>query len=265
MGFVSRNLEDAKGSNCHAGNFCKTLGLLAQGMSLSFIEKQLELNDYSANNAPDLIDYGREELDKDYAALIQAFSRFLLDRLLSEGTVHSHHPRLLKSRYSNMSPPPPITQLTGINMRAINACSICSSARERTTSVNIIELMYPRQPGPDSDFTAVLRDSLVREIGHKANCATCKRLVPHTSRRVFKAQDLPPVLVVHACVSTTDQLSIWKDQRKSTFLRPTVTIKGNGEEENGDEVTYVVRVSSYFTMPEIRLSRYTGLRDSDCN
>lgn len=31
LGFVVRNLEDAKGTNCHAGNFCKTLGILAQG------------------------------------------------------------------------------------------------------------------------------------------------------------------------------------------------------------------------------------------
>lgn len=31
LGFVVRNLEEGKGTNCHAGNFCKTLGLLAQG------------------------------------------------------------------------------------------------------------------------------------------------------------------------------------------------------------------------------------------
>jgi PAB-dependent poly(A)-specific ribonuclease subunit 2 len=33
LGFVARNLEDAHGVNCHAGNFCSTLGLLAQGAS----------------------------------------------------------------------------------------------------------------------------------------------------------------------------------------------------------------------------------------
>jgi PAB-dependent poly(A)-specific ribonuclease subunit 2 len=31
LGFVIRNLEDAKGINCHAGNFCSTFGVLAQG------------------------------------------------------------------------------------------------------------------------------------------------------------------------------------------------------------------------------------------
>lgn len=31
LGFISRMLEDAHGTNCQASNFCKTIGVLAQG------------------------------------------------------------------------------------------------------------------------------------------------------------------------------------------------------------------------------------------
>ena len=34
LGFVVRMLETARGRNCQASNFCKTVGVLAQGMSL---------------------------------------------------------------------------------------------------------------------------------------------------------------------------------------------------------------------------------------
>ena len=35
LGFVSRMLEDAKGTNCQSSNFCKTVGVLAQCKFLS--------------------------------------------------------------------------------------------------------------------------------------------------------------------------------------------------------------------------------------
>lgn len=31
LGFISRMLEDAQGTNCQASNFCKTVGVLAHG------------------------------------------------------------------------------------------------------------------------------------------------------------------------------------------------------------------------------------------
>lgn len=34
LGFVVRMLEDAKGINCQSSNFCKTIGVLAQGTQL---------------------------------------------------------------------------------------------------------------------------------------------------------------------------------------------------------------------------------------
>jgi PAB-dependent poly(A)-specific ribonuclease subunit 2 len=198
---------------------------------------------YVAQNAMDLIDYGRDEKGKDYAALIQAFSRFLLDRMVSEWSDFPRNPRLRKSEDLMTPTGPPITQLMGINMQTVNTCSVCGTGKERATTTQVIEMVYPRQPGPD--FATILRDSIIREIGHKATCSTCKRLVPFSSRRSFVAKELPPVLAVHACATGADQLAIWKDQRKATFLGPTVTFKGYKEGANvdEDEVTYVVRVS----------------------
>jgi PAB-dependent poly(A)-specific ribonuclease subunit 2 len=196
----------------------------------------------TANNAMDLVEYGRDDLSKDYAALIQAFSRFLLDRLVSEWSHFPRNPRLLKSASLTAPAAAPITQLMGIHMQTINTCSICSASKERATMSNVVEMVYPRQPGPA--FDTLLRDSIIREIGHKATCGTCKRAVPFSSRRSFAARDLPPVLVVHACVTSPDQLAMWRDQRKTSFLGPRVTIRGfkEGTEVEEDEVTYAVRV-----------------------
>jgi PAB-dependent poly(A)-specific ribonuclease subunit 2 len=38
LGFISRMLEDARGTNCQASNFCKTVGVLAQGSILILID-----------------------------------------------------------------------------------------------------------------------------------------------------------------------------------------------------------------------------------
>jgi hypothetical protein len=189
----------------------------------------------------DLIEYGKDEQGKDYSARIQAFSRFLLDRLVAEWNSFPRNPRLRKSLDLMTPAAPPITQLTGLSMQTITACSICSSAKERSTISHVIEMVYPRQAGPD--FSTLLRDSIIREIAHKATCSNCKRLVPFWSRRSFAAEDLPPVMVVHACITSADQQLVWRDQRKATFLTPSVNIKGHGEGiEDNTEVEYTVRV-----------------------
>jgi hypothetical protein len=196
----------------------------------------------TANNATDLIEYGRDEQGKDYVALIQAFSRFLLDRLVSEWSHFPRNPRLRTSLDLATPASAPMTQLMGINLQTVNTCSICGATKERMTTSHVIEMVYPRQPGPN--FSTILRDSIIREIGHKATCSTCKRAVPFSSRRSFVARELPPVLVVHASVTSAEQLAIWKDQRKITFLGPQVTIKGYKEGDNvdDDETVYTVRV-----------------------
>ncbi|KAH9934990.1 uncharacterized protein B0H18DRAFT_979313 [Fomitopsis serialis] len=67
----------ARGKNCQASNFCKTVGVLAQ-----------------MNNAIELIDFGRETTELSYAHMIQSFHRFLVDHLSSEGNSFPHNPVL---------------------------------------------------------------------------------------------------------------------------------------------------------------------------
>lgn len=39
LGFAMKMLTDARGVNCQASNFCKTVGALAQGMKNSFVSE----------------------------------------------------------------------------------------------------------------------------------------------------------------------------------------------------------------------------------
>ena len=69
----------------------KTVGVLAQceytTMTVCCCETDMST---VAQNAIDIIDYGREPTEVDYAHMIQSFHRFLLDRLTKEGNLPAH-------------------------------------------------------------------------------------------------------------------------------------------------------------------------------
>jgi PAB-dependent poly(A)-specific ribonuclease subunit 2 len=149
LGFVARNLEDAHGVNCHAGNFCSTLGLLAQGMSAP-VTRVLECSRSEAHGMPDLLDYGRDSGEKNYAQLIQQCARFLLDRLVAEGDAGLANPRLVPAdgAHAHSPPAPPITQLAGIPLRTVTGCALCGAAKERPALAHVVDLIYPRAVRP---------------------------------------------------------------------------------------------------------------------
>jgi PAB-dependent poly(A)-specific ribonuclease subunit 2 len=131
LGFVVRMLEDASGTNCQSSNFCKTVGALAQ-----------------ASNAIELIDYGREPTETDYAHMIQSFHRFLIDHLSSEGNTFPHNPVLLPNpsvNYDNSPAAAPITQLLGIDAKNVITCMSCKAVREKENMTHIVDLIYPRK------------------------------------------------------------------------------------------------------------------------
>lgn len=148
LGFVVRMLEDARGTNCQASNFCKTVGVLAQGLSLSLYDCTVRSVDFPASNKIDLIDYGRET-EVDHSHIIQSFHRFLVDHLSSEGNAFPHNPVLLKP--PGFVPDPynpaaaPITQLMGIDAKNIITCVHCKAVRTKENVTHIIELIYPRK------------------------------------------------------------------------------------------------------------------------
>ncbi|KAJ2931328.1 hypothetical protein H1R20_g5655, partial [Candolleomyces eurysporus] len=131
LGFVSRMLEDAKGTNCQSSNFCRTVGVLAQG-----------------SNAIELVDYGRENAEVDYAQKIQTFHRFLIDHLTSEGNSFPNNPRIVDRNGEDNQEPlaaAPITQLLGVDAKNVIVCQNCKAVREKENMTHIIDLSYPRK------------------------------------------------------------------------------------------------------------------------
>ncbi|KAK0185791.1 ubiquitin carboxyl-terminal hydrolase-domain-containing protein [Armillaria mellea] len=234
LGFVVRMLEDARGTNCQSSNFCKTVGVLAQ-----------------TSNAIDLIDYGRESNEVDHGHMIQSFHRFLVDHLSSEGNAFPRNPVLVKrpsfipDSYNPAAAP--ITQLMGIDARNVITCMNCKVVRTKENVTHIVDLIYPRKAGsnevqPANDFTNILRDSLLRQMTHKATCQTCKQFSTFSSRRSIASADLPAILAVNACVNSEDNLKIWMDRRNQTFLQSHVELQGQVEGvDDPEKIVYELR------------------------
>lgn len=217
LGFVSRMLEDAKGTNCQASNFCRTVGVLAQ-----------------ASNAIELVDYGRENRDADYAHKIQTFHRFLIDHLISEGNVYPQNPVVVKRRKKEQtSIPSPVTQLVGVDAKSVIVCQQCKAVREKENLTHVVDLVYPRKGTLDAasskGFTAILQQSLLRNMTHKATCQKCKQFSTFSTRRLIPSAELPPFLAVNASVYNDENLEFWLDSRNKTFLRPKVQLHGQTE------------------------------------
>ncbi|KAI0637414.1 ubiquitin carboxyl-terminal hydrolase-domain-containing protein [Trametes polyzona] len=234
LGFVARMLEDAHGTNCQASNFCKTVGVLAQ-----------------MHNAIELIDFGRESADLTYSHMIQMFHRFLVDRLSTEGNSFPHNPSLLPDATPadlHSPAPAPITQLLGIDAKNIILCSNCRAVREKENMTHLVDLVYPVRKStnngsaPETDFPSILRNSLLRRTSHKATCQTCKQFASFESRRAIRSRDLPPVLAVNAAVHNEETHKFWLDQRKQTFLKSQVELRGHIDGmDDPESVVYELR------------------------
>lgn len=218
LGFVVRMLEDASGINCQSSNFCKTVGVLAQ-----------------ASNAIELIDYGRDGAEVDYAHKIQSFHRFLIDHLSSEGNAFPHNPVLfnISSLKSDLAVAP-VTQLLGINGKNVITCLGCNATREKENMTHIVDLMYPRKavltiPPPSINFASILRYSLLRQTTHKATCQSCKQFTNFSTKRSIPSRNLPPIIAVNASVYTDESLEVWLDARNETFLQSRIRIHGQVE------------------------------------
>ncbi|KAJ6488514.1 ubiquitin carboxyl-terminal hydrolase-domain-containing protein [Mycena vitilis] len=232
LGFVVRMLEDANGTNCQSSNFCKTVGVLAQ-----------------SSNAIELIDYGREPTEVDYALMIQSFHRFLLDHLSSEGNTFPHNPQILKSPSPNQSAllpvAAPVTQLLGIDAKNLITCMNCKVVREKENMTHVIDLTYPRPIVSDPlplELTSILRNALLRQMSHKATCQTCKHFSNFSSRRSIASRDLPPILAINASVYSPESLSYWLDSKNHRFLKPRIELHGQVEGLDDPEVAvYALR------------------------
>lgn len=234
LGFVVRMLEDAHGTNCQSSNFCRVVGVLAQ-----------------ARNQLELIDYGREGTEVTYDHMIQSFHRFLIDHLSLEGNSFPHNPVIFQRppfQLDTHSPAAaPVTQLLGIDAKNVVICTNCKAVREKENMTHIIDMIYPRKdstngPPPPSDFASILRNSLIRQISHKATCQTCKHFAGFSSRRSIPTPDLPPILAINASVYNEDNIKFWLDTRQGTFLQPQIELQGEIEgTDDPESATYEIR------------------------
>ncbi|KAF9001875.1 ubiquitin carboxyl-terminal hydrolase-domain-containing protein [Cyathus striatus] len=230
LGFISRMLEDARGTNCQTSNFCKTVGVLAQ-----------------ASNAIELIDYGRESFGVDYAHKIQIFHRFLIEHLSAEGNNFPNNPSLLRSSPPNFQPrhviASPVTQLLGIDGKTLITCQTCEVLREKDNMTHIVDMVYPRKgylnDAPTvTNFASSIRHSMFRSITHKATCQSCKQFSMFNSRRSIPSRDLPPILALNACVYNDETFGFWQDTRSGIFLQPQIKLNGQIEGYDDPESVY---------------------------
>jgi Ubiquitin carboxyl-terminal hydrolase len=97
---------------------------------------------------------------------------------------------------------------------------------------------------PPSDFGSILRNSLLRQMLHKATCQTCKQqFATFSSQRSIATRDLPPILAINTCVGNEEHLKYWLDNRTQTFLTPKIQIQGQLDGMDDPEIaTYELRV-----------------------
>lgn len=102
----------------------------------------------------ELVDYGKETAELNYAHMIQSFHRFLLDCLVQEGTSDPDNPWIFRKPTDASTPestpptaPSPITQLLGMDAKNIIVCTNCGATREKENLMHIVDLVYPRKVG----------------------------------------------------------------------------------------------------------------------
>ena len=102
----------------------------------------------AAVNAIELIDYGVDLAETNYARMIQMFHRFLLDHLAVEEESYPDNPPLLPADASFpqcTATSSPITQLLGMYSRNTSICTYCKVMREKEQVTFVIDLIYSRK------------------------------------------------------------------------------------------------------------------------
>lgn len=102
----------------------------------------------------ELVDYGRETADLNYAHMIQSFHRFLMDCVIQEGNAFPDNPWVIPIPVDPSDPestlppaPSPITQLLGLDAKNIVVCTNCKATKEKENLTHMIDLVYPRKVG----------------------------------------------------------------------------------------------------------------------
>jgi PAB-dependent poly(A)-specific ribonuclease subunit 2 len=115
----------------------------------------------AAQNAIELIEYGRESGEIDYAQRIQTFHRFLIEHASQEGNAFPYNPIINNSVNELRPPSSPITQLLGFEGRNLITCLDCNSTREKEMVTHVIDLTYPRKASYQGSARRRLSDTVM--------------------------------------------------------------------------------------------------------
>lgn len=185
-GFLFRNLEDAKGTNCQATNFLSTFSHNRKAAALQL----MDTDEANTNAHP-------------YSQLAQSLNHFALDHV----SFHAQRTRqdaALGERGAALCRNP-----CAWTSEARSTCARCGGTSSRMHTSHVVDLVYPRHGTPS--FAALVEASMVRETPSKGTCRHCRTPnAPHQTRRMLASADaLPAVLSVNACASTEEQLRFW--------------------------------------------------------
>jgi PAB-dependent poly(A)-specific ribonuclease subunit 2 len=223
-GFLFRMLEDAKGTNCQATNFCRAFGATTQGESRG--------GRADAATALGLMD---DESGLPYGTMIQSLNRWLLSTFSSESAVASYALRGLDALALESTSP--VDQVLGVKTRTTSTCTGCAAETSRQTTMQVIDLQYRRNV--QESFCEVLQASLLRESDTKATCTMCKRFIRIESRRALAA-DTNAALPAALCVNAMAADDAWRGR----YLPARLSVDEHvGVSEKGEGIVYHVKVS----------------------
>lgn len=197
-GFLFRMLEDAHGTNCQASNFSRAFSATPQASALGLMDG-----------------VGKTKIGQ--STLIQNFNRWLLSTLTTEAMVDGLAFNIRTPEFQSLNlggPASPINQVLGVAVKTTNTCMSCGYVSVRDSTLQAIDLAYPRRPSEASPFPETLRSAIIRSSTTKAACPNCKAFAPLSSERDLAGSpeaSLPPVLSVNAMVSSPENLEVWKD------------------------------------------------------
>jgi len=199
-----------------------------------------------------------------YGSLIQNFNRWLLSTISTEAIVEGQRTDIRPKDLANMSLesapiPSAIDQVLGIDLKTTNTCQACGHIATRFSTLQAVDLAYPRKIAESPSFAELLRSSIIRETSTRAACSHCKQFAPLLSQRVLARpsdKGLPPVICVNAMVSGPEVFEVWKDKQKgkqtTRYLPGRVAFRPTEEGDmkvDEEGVAYEVKVSCQALRP----------------
>ncbi|KAF2792603.1 PAB-dependent poly(A)-specific ribonuclease-like protein subunit pan2 [Melanomma pulvis-pyrius CBS 109.77] len=183
LGFLIDMLEKAAGLNCQASNFLKTFSGLSNAVSLNLLEE-------FAPNVP-------------LTSMIQAFNRFLLDKISEE----------FRRMAPTHSGPSMMDKVLETQARASMRCAQCANETVRGGRTFVNELVYPAKHvvkssrGPRPTFSQILKASIERQDQTRGWCNKCNRYQQMVQRKTI--QSVPGVLLLNAAIQTHEAKLLW--------------------------------------------------------